>query len=397
MTHVSPYFPHIVAPHGTDNIAHDVATKIKTRAYDNMVRYMTWSADKNSIAHNSQVAPYLIIIQTSDDKASASYIKGKINDCKQVGLSCLVVHVHYNPEKSQQNNVEFLKNVIRGTGDCTYNSCVSYDNYVAIWVYTNSAPYVQHCLTHEWNYGDTISAGVILQLPLAQEYQGYEQELLDSIPPELDVDGLSSESMASLLSFNNKTLSDDKFYLPCTMEAVVDILHEWSLRTGYTMDGAIATVIGRGHTAGQLLPLILSKKYNMSVHVAHSHTDIETLELMCRNCDIIISAVGSPHLINPNTWFNHKNPKRTPFIIDIGMSATGVSSTGKTILKGDYDPYEQLHEETHGVPYTPLYTPVPRGMGLMTRAKLVEHCVSTLMYDMKYDTYGRDDSVGLQN
>lgn len=182
---------------------------------------------------------------------------------------------------------------------------------------------------------DKVSA-VILQLPLPQGWN--EEYYLSLIPPSKDVDGLTRDSK----------------FLPCTPEGITYVLKK---ELG-SLESKTALIIGRGKLVGRpLFDLLLNE--NCTVTMAHSKTKDLSSMLLLGGYDIIIAAVGRPKLVNLQLL-----NRNTKIVIDAGVNRVD----GK--LCGDCHKYTEESGEV-------LVTPVPKGIGLMTRAMLMKHVSET--------------------
>lgn len=123
--------------------------------------------------------------------------------------------------------------------------------------------------------------------------------------------------------------------------------------TGIELDGANAVVIGRSNIVGKPMAQMLLNK-NCTVTMCHSHT--KNLASICRNADILVAAVGKPKLITADMI------KPGAVVIDVGINRVN----GK--LCGDVD-FDNVKEVAGYI------TPVPGGVGLMTRAMLMNNVV----------------------
>lgn len=180
-------------------------------------------------------------------------------------------------------------------------------------------------------YDNNVSA-IILQLPLPQGLD--EQAYLNLIPPEKDVDGLTKDSE----------------FAPCTPEGIVHVLKK---ELG-NLEGKTALIIGRGKLVGRpLFDLLLNE--NCTVTIAHSKTQNLLQMLLVGGYDIVVVAAGKPKLVNLELL-----SQDTKIVIDAGVNRVD----GK--LCGDCYRYD---DEIGKV----LVTPVPKGIGLMTRAMLMKH------------------------
>ena len=174
-------------------------------------------------------------------------------------------------------------------------------------------------------------SAIILQLPLPDGWD--EEYFLSFIPEEKDVDGFSENSP----------------FRPCTPEGVVYVLKK---ELG-DLTGKHALVIGRGKLVG--IPLIADLvAANCTVTVAHSKSNSDKV-FYDTEYDIVVCAAGRPNLLDL-----HKL-KGEPIVIDVGVNKID----GK--LRGDcFNFNEEVNENM-------LVTPVPKGIGLMTRAILMKH------------------------
>jgi methylenetetrahydrofolate dehydrogenase (NADP+)/methenyltetrahydrofolate cyclohydrolase len=174
----------------------------------------------------------------------------------------------------------------------------------------------------------TVSSA-ILQLPLPEGWD--EQVYLEYMSPDKDVDGLTKNSKFS----------------PCTPEGIVYLLKK---ELG-NLEGKTALIIGRGSLVGRPLFDMLLKE-NCTVTMAHSKT--RNLEAMLKSYDIIVVAVGKPKLIDLAKC-------DAQIVVDVGVNRVD----GK--LCGDCYNFDAVSNENM------LVTPVPKGIGLMTRAMLMKH------------------------
>ena len=172
--------------------------------------------------------------------------------------------------------------------------------------------------------------GIIVQLPLPDGFDA--DKAMDFILTYKDVDGFKHNSP----------------FLPCTPEGIMYILHE---ECG-NLEGKTALVIGRGKLVGKPIADMLLKE-NCTVTIAHSKTT--NLDDLIQRHDIIISGVGRAKLIDLKKC-------KAQIVIDAGVNKDG---NGK--LCGDcfnFDPNDGSEMKV---------TPVPGGVGLMTRAILMKH------------------------
>ena len=179
--------------------------------------------------------------------------------------------------------------------------------------------------------------GLIIQLPLPDHLSS--EDVINCIPPHVDVDGLTSYNLGSLFSNEYKLI-------PATSLAVLELLNFYQIKTE---DKAIV-IAGRSRLVSSPLAKILSSKsYNANVTVIHSKTSNQ--KQFISQADIFISAVGSAKLYD-SSYFK---PGAT--IIDIGIS----SVDGKNY--GDID--------TQNISEVASYrSPFPGGVGPITVSAL---------------------------
>jgi methylenetetrahydrofolate dehydrogenase (NADP+) / methenyltetrahydrofolate cyclohydrolase len=179
--------------------------------------------------------------------------------------------------------------------------------------------------------------GILLQLPLPD---GLDQDqFISLIDPAKDVDGLTSANAGLLMQDREEAM------VPCTPAGVMELLGE----AGVELEGARAVVLGRSILVGKpLLQLLLAA--NATVTQCHSRT--RDLPAVCREADVLIAAVGSPGLVSADMV------SEGAVVIDVGTNRT------ESGLVGDVD-YDAVAAKAGAI------TPVPGGVGPMTRAMLL--------------------------
>jgi methylenetetrahydrofolate dehydrogenase (NADP+)/methenyltetrahydrofolate cyclohydrolase len=178
--------------------------------------------------------------------------------------------------------------------------------------------------------------GILLQLPLPGHLD--QDPLIAAIDPAKDVDGLTPLS-AGLLAQGRDAL------VSCTPRGVMELLRE----AGAELAGARAVVVGRSILVGKPLAALLLAA-NATVTHCHSHT--RDLAAVCREADVLIAAAGSPALIGAEMV------RPGAIVIDVG------TNRGEDGLVGDVD-FGPVSEVAGAI------TPVPGGVGPMTRAMLL--------------------------
>lgn len=182
--------------------------------------------------------------------------------------------------------------------------------------------------------------GILVQLPLPEHLD--KQAIIERIPADKDVDGLGSVNMGKLLQGN-------KQMVPCTPLGVMKLIQAYAIPTR----GRHAVVVGRSSLVGLPQCLLLAEKgIDATVTLAHSRTD--DLAAVCSRADILISAVGAPHLIK------REFVKPGAMVFDVGVTRQ------QNQIIGDVD-FANVEPIAAGV------TPMPGGTGPMTVACLLEN------------------------
>lgn len=259
------------------------------------------------------ITPGLGTLLVGDDGASRSYVTGKHRDCAEVGVASIAVEL---PATASQDEIA---DAVRALND------------------------------------DPAVTGFIVQLPLPKGID--ENAILELIDPAKDADGLHPTNLGRLvLGVDPATAIAAP--LPCTPAGIIELL----TRHGVQIAGKHVTVIGRGITVGRPLGLLLTRKgTDATVTLTHSRTT--DLEAEVRRADIVVAAVGQPHLVKAD-WI-----KPGAAVLDVGVTRVGTTETGRAKLAGDVDP---AVAEVAG-----WLSPNPGGVGPMTRAMLVANVVET--------------------
>lgn len=199
---------------------------------------------------------------------------------------------------------------------------------------------------------DPIVTGYIIQLPLPAGID--ENAMLELMDPAKDADGLHPMNLGRLVLGVAGELHSP---LPCTPAGIVELLQRYDV----PIAGKRVVVIGRGLTVGRPLGLLLTRKgIDATVVLAHSRTTDLADEV--RRADIVVAAVGVPGLVKPD-WV-----KPGAAVLDVGITRVLNPDTGKAKLIGDVDPDVA---EVAG-----FLSPVPGGVGPMTRAMLMSNVVA---------------------
>jgi methylenetetrahydrofolate dehydrogenase (NADP+)/methenyltetrahydrofolate cyclohydrolase len=196
---------------------------------------------------------------------------------------------------------------------------------------------------------DTSVSGFFIQLPLPDHLDS--QALLSSIDPNKDVDGLSPMS-AGRLAVGLPTL------LPCTPHGIIQLLE----RNGIELEGREAVVLGRSNLVGKPVAQLLLRK-NATVTVCHSRT--QNLAEVAARADILIAALGRQESVGADYV------KGGAVVIDVGIHKTEDGG-----LVGDVRSVEVE-------PKASAITPVPGGIGPMTRAMLLHNALRAARFQAK--------------
>ena len=180
--------------------------------------------------------------------------------------------------------------------------------------------------------------GILVQMPVPNQID--ERAVIDAIAPEKDADGLSPVNLGNLLA-NHEGIT------ACTPTAIIHLIES----TGESIEGKRAVCIGRSRLVGKPVGLML---LNRNATVTFCHTRTRDLVTEARNADILIVAAGQPGLIGADMI------KAGAIVIDVGIT------TINNHLVGDVD-FDAVQEVAGFI------TPVPGGVGPMTRAMLLQN------------------------
>lgn len=240
--------------------------------------------------------PKLAVILVGDDPASISYVKSKSKAALEVGIDFELIELAKDcDQKTIVSKIEAL------------NSDLSVD-------------------------------GILVQLPLPKAIN--EREVLNTIRPDKDVDGLTIANAGKLF------LKEDGF-VPCTPLGIMAILKEM----GTEIAGKKACVIGRSNLVGLPVSRLL---LNADATVVTCHSKTCDLAAIAKEADILIVAIGRPRFIDSSYV------KEGAYVVDVGINRVD----GK--LCGDVD-FEDVKDKVGAI------TPVPKGVGPMTVYMLLEN------------------------
>ena len=255
------------------------------------------------------VKPGLAVVIVGDDPASHAYVNSKSRMAKQCGFNSVQ---HSLPEETTQGELEKL------VADL------------------NADPSIH---------------GILVQLPLPKHLRS--EPVIQSIAPEKDVDGLNVVNAGKLATGDLAS-----GLISCTPAGALILINGIH---GTDLSGLNAVVIGRSNLFGKPMATLLLS-FNATVTVAHSRS--KDLPGICRNADILVAAVGRPHMVRAD-WVK---PGAT--VIDVGINRVPApeKGEGKTKITGDV-----AYEECAAI--AGAITPVPGGVGPMTIAMLMANTV----------------------
>ena len=180
--------------------------------------------------------------------------------------------------------------------------------------------------------------GIIVQMPLPNGVD--EGKVIDAISSEKDADGLNPVNLGNLL-INRERVT------PCTPTGVIRLIES----TGVEIEGKRAVCLGRSSLVGKPVGLML---LNRNATVTYCHTRTRNLAEETRNAEILVVAAGKPGMVTASMV------SEGAVVIDVGISRVDNRAAG------DVD-YESVRKVARFI------TPVPGGVGPMTRAMLLEN------------------------
>ncbi|MCB0073136.1 MAG: bifunctional methylenetetrahydrofolate dehydrogenase/methenyltetrahydrofolate cyclohydrolase FolD [Caldilineaceae bacterium] len=251
------------------------------------------------------IVPGLATVLVGSRKDSETYVRMKKKACAEVGIAS------FGHELSAE---------------------ISQDELLALVQQLNADPAVH---------------GILVQLPLPDHID--EETILSAISLEKDVDGFHPLNIGRL-SMKRR----DPLFVPCTPKGCIELLD----RTGVTIEGKRAVVLGRSNIVGLPVAMLLLHR-NATLTICHSRT--QDLPGVVREADILIAAVGRAEMVKGD-WL-----KPGVVVIDVGVNAVDDPSRKRGYrLVGDVD-FEQAIEVAGAI------TPVPGGVGPMTIAMLLRN------------------------
>ena len=191
---------------------------------------------------------------------------------------------------------------------------------------------------------------VMVQMPVANKFNFS----LDMLPREKDCDGLAPQSLIQ----------------PATVRGIMDYLEDCK----FPFSGSSAVVLGRSDIVGKPMAKALLDK-NMTVSICHSKTRPFDRLYLLQNADLVICAIGQPHVITRSMCLS-------AFVVDVGISRLD----GKIV--GDFYENDVFYNKYINEEYTPFSIPVPGGVGLLTRLGLLKNCLDLTRLQIMNQCYG---------
>ena len=201
-------------------------------------------------------------------------------------------------------------------------------------------------LINQINNDDTFH-GILVQLPLPNHIDS--QKIIHAISPTKDVDGFHPEN-AGLLSIGTPR------FVPCTPKGIMYILEHFNIK----LHGQHVVVVGRSNIVGRPVSVLSSLKSlgNATVTICHSGTS--DLKQFTIQGDIVVAAMGSPEFLDASFI------KEGACLVDVGINR--IERDGKSTIVGDINQASVMGKAS-------ALTPVPKGIGPMTIAMLVENTI----------------------
>jgi methylenetetrahydrofolate dehydrogenase (NADP+)/methenyltetrahydrofolate cyclohydrolase len=198
--------------------------------------------------------------------------------------------------------------------------------------------------------GDPSVHGILVQMPVPDHVD--ERRVLRAVDPMKDVDGFHPANVGRLVAGNDR-------YRPCTPHGIQKLLEAYDVET----EGADAVIVGRSNIVGKPLANLLVQKRgdgNATVTVCHSRT--ADLAAKTRAADVLVAAAGRPEFIDAEMVGAGAT------VVDVGVNRVDADTEKGYELVGDVD-FDSAREKAAHI------TPVPGGVGPMTRAMLLYNTV----------------------
>lgn len=190
--------------------------------------------------------------------------------------------------------------------------------------------------------------GILVQMPLPDTLDA--EGIIDAISPDKDADGLTPLNLGNLF-INRDCIA------PCTPTGIIRLIE----LTGVQIEGKHAVCVGRSHLVGKPVGIML---LNRHATVTYCHSRTKNLSSVTREADILVAAIGKPEFITADMV------KKDAIVIDVGINSMGDR------LIGDVK-FDEVKEIAGYI------TPVPGGVGPLTRAMLLQNTLKLASRQIK--------------
>ena len=189
--------------------------------------------------------------------------------------------------------------------------------------------------------------GILVQLPLPKHIDS--DKVIHAIDPTKDVDGFHPEN-AGLLAIGKPR------FVPCTPKGIMFMLKHFQV----DLHGKHVVVVGRSNIVGRPVSVLSSLKALGNATVTLCHSGTSDLKYFTKQADVVVAAMGSPEFLDASFI------KEGACLVDVGINR--IERDGKSIIVGDVNQSSVMGKAS-------ALTPVPKGVGPMTIAMLVENTV----------------------
>ena len=255
-------------------------------------------AEETNSLKSHGINPKFCVINIGEDPASKVYVRSKRKKAEKIGIKQVVYQL---PEDESEEDV--LRLIDRLNADAEV-------------------------------------AGLMVQLPVPDQID--VDKVIERIDPEKDVDGLTPANIGRLWMGKH-------FVEPATAAGIIALLDHYQI----DLNGKNAVIVGRSNIVGKPLAALMLER-NASVSILHSHT--RDLGELTRRADILVSAVGKPHMIKAEMV------KEGAVVIDVGINRVDGQLMG-------YVDFDQVKDKASWI------TPVPGGVGPLTVEFLMEEVI----------------------
>ncbi|MDR1581749.1 MAG: bifunctional 5,10-methylene-tetrahydrofolate dehydrogenase/5,10-methylene-tetrahydrofolate cyclohydrolase [Prevotellaceae bacterium] len=205
------------------------------------------------------------------------------------------------------------------------------------------------------NNNDDVT-GLIVQLPLPKHIS--EKEVIEAINPDKDVDGFHPMNVG-------KMVAGIPAFVSATPDGIIELMKRYSIETA----GKNCVILGRSNIVGRPMANLLSQKaYPGDCTVTICHSRSKNIKEICAAADIIVAAIGIPEFLTAEMV------KDGAVIIDVGITRVKADNKNGFRLVGDVK-FDEVSTKASYI------TPVPGGVGPMTRVALLKNTLKS--YDLK--------------